>query len=165
MKRNGIFLVLLLFVLAFAPGCASIVSRSSYPVMIDSTPDGAEVIVTDHYGKEFASGVTPLHVTLKSYRSMFAKADYLVKFRKPGYREVALSLNATIDGWYFGNLLLPGGLIGLLIVDPATGAMWQLETDYLHATLRPEELAGLTVLDISQATDEMKAHMIPIARD
>lgn len=30
-----------------------------------------------------------------------------------------------MNGWYIGNLLF-GGIIGLLIVDPATGAMWTL---------------------------------------
>ena len=30
-----------------------------------------------------------------------------------------------MDGWYIGNILF-GGLIGMLIVDPATGAMYNL---------------------------------------
>ncbi|MCX4027392.1 hypothetical protein H0A36_10465 [Endozoicomonas sp. SM1973] len=35
-------------------------------------------------------------------------------------------ITSTLDGWYFGNLFL-GGLIGMLIVDPLTGAMFKLQ--------------------------------------
>ena len=31
-----------------------------------------------------------------------------------------------MDGWYAGNILI-GGLLGLLIIDPATGSMWKLD--------------------------------------
>ena len=34
-------------------------------------------------------------------------------------------LESEVDSWYFGNILF-GGLIGMLIIDPATGAMWKL---------------------------------------
>ena len=32
-------------------------------------------------------------------------------------------LETRMNGWYLGNIIF-GGLIGALIVDPATGAMW-----------------------------------------
>jgi hypothetical protein len=35
-------------------------------------------------------------------------------------------LTSTIDGWYWGNLLI-GGIIGMVFVDPLTGAMWKLD--------------------------------------
>ncbi len=31
-----------------------------------------------------------------------------------------------MNGWYAGNIVF-GGLIGILIVDPATGAMWDIK--------------------------------------
>ena len=34
--------------------------------------------------------------------------------------------DAYLNGWYIGNVVF-GGLIGLLIVDPETGAMWRLD--------------------------------------
>ena len=159
--RNLSFLLLLLSTLVLAPGCASIVSRSIYPVTIASTPEGAEVTVSNRYGRIYASGVTPLNVNLKSSTGFFQKADYLLKIQKPGYQEITLPLNSTIDGWYFGNLFI-GGFIGMLIVDPATGAMWRLETDYVHVNLIPKDRAGLVVLDVNQISEEMKAKMIPI---
>ncbi|MDB4525936.1 hypothetical protein N9065_03445 [Akkermansiaceae bacterium] len=35
------------------------------------------------------------------------------------------SLDASMDPWYAGNIIF-GGILGVLVVDPATGAMWQL---------------------------------------
>ena len=153
-------IVPLLF-LFFLPGCASIVSKSNYPIMITSTPSDAEVTVSNRHGRIFASGITPLNVTLKSSDGFFARADYLLTFRKPGYSEMIVPLNSKIDGWYFGNILL-GGLIGMLIIDPATGAMWRLETDYVHVNLNGGSSPGLVVMELKDADEDTKAKMVRI---
>ena len=41
-----------------------------------------------------------------------------------------VQIQGKLDGWYFGNLLF-GGLIGMVIVDPITGAMYRLEKSYI----------------------------------
>ena len=46
-------------------------------------------------------------------------------FSKEGYEEQSQTLQSSMDGWYWGNFLF-GGLIGMLAVDPATGAMYKL---------------------------------------
>ena len=51
--------------------------------------------------------------------------SYKLIFKKDGYDEKTVEIQSTIDGWYFGNILF-GGLLGMLIVDPATGAMFKL---------------------------------------
>jgi hypothetical protein len=59
----------------------------------------------------------------------------------PGYPKKEVFLDTTLRwGWYlFGNVVF-GGLIGILIVDPATGAMWALDVDdnELKITLEPK---------------------------
>lgn len=40
-----------------------------------------------------------------------------------------------MNGWYMGNILI-GGLVGMLVVDPASGAMWSLP-DNVNANLTP----------------------------
>jgi hypothetical protein len=40
-----------------------------------------------------------------------------------------------MDGWYLGNIVF-GGLVGLLVVDPLTGAMWKLDPT-MNADLTP----------------------------
>ncbi|MBL7252361.1 hypothetical protein [Alloalcanivorax marinus] len=108
-------------------GCASIVSDSSYPVSIQSSPDRAEYVITDiHDGKRVAAGTTPDTVTLRAKHGFFSSARYQVSFEKEGYQGTISPLDANLDGWYFGNILI-GGLLGILIVDPATGAMWKLD--------------------------------------
>ena len=54
----------------------------------------------------------------------------IVTFKKEGFEDHTVLITSGADGWYiFGNLGF-GFLIGWLIVDPATGAMWSsVQTD------------------------------------
>jgi len=106
-------------------GCASIVSKSNYPVSINSSPDQASFTITNKNGENVHSGRTPETVTLKSGRGYFKKSEYTVTFSKEGFEDKTATIVGDVDGWFIGNILF-GGLIGILIVDPATGAMWKL---------------------------------------
>jgi len=118
-------------------GCASIISESSSPVVITSTPDKADFVIIDNAGKSIHSGVTPQTVTLDTGGGYFKPGRYNIDYKKPGYQAATTPLNAGINGWYFGNILL-GGLIGMLIIDPATGAMWKLPpTNSTSLTAQP----------------------------
>lgn len=108
-------------------GCASILSDSVYPVAISSVPHGVRYDVTEvDTGRLVSSGVTPQTVMLEASDGFFSRADYAITFSQEGYHSATYPLRAGMDGWYFGNLFL-GGLLGILIVDPATGAMWRLD--------------------------------------
>lgn len=112
-------------------GCASIVSDSSYAVSLQSSPERAEYVVTNQRsGKRIAAGVTPSMVSLPAKNGFFSAAKYQVTFEHNGYNSTTVPLNASMDGWYWGNLIF-GGLLGVLIVDPATGAMWKLDDQVL----------------------------------
>lgn len=114
-------------------GCASIVSKSQYPVSINSSPTNAKVTVINDRGMEMHKATTPTMVTLSAKRGYFRSASYTFKFEKDGYHPSTTSLSAGLDGWYIGNILF-GGLIGFLGVDPGTGAMWKLE-DTVYGSL------------------------------
>lgn len=111
-------------------GCASIVSKSQYPVTFSSNPPGATVSVKNKAGTEIHRAQTPATVTLAAGDGFFGKASYSVVMEKEGHVPAQQSLSGTLDPWYLGNIIF-GGLIGLLIVDPATGAMWQLEQNVM----------------------------------
>ena len=64
-------------------------------------------------------------MTLKSGAGYFDGEKYSVKYSKEGYNDGLSVIDSSLSGWYIGNLLF-GGIVGLLIVDPATGAMWKL---------------------------------------
>ena len=109
----------LLLLLPFVFGCATIVSKSNWPYYIDSNPAGAQVTITNKKGKEVFKGKTPTVVKLKSGSGFFGKESYYLNYSRPGYEDKTVNLECKINGWYFGNILI-GGLIGMLIIDPAT---------------------------------------------
>jgi hypothetical protein len=107
-------------------GCASIVSKSDWPVTVNSKPDGAVCTVRNKKGTVISKAVTPTIFTLKSGDGYFRSANYTLMFEKEGYQPATTELSTGLNGWYWGNIIF-GGLIGMLIVDPATGAMWSLD--------------------------------------
>ncbi len=105
--------------------CARVVSHNIYPVVVESSPSGVPFIIKNQAGIQVESGITPQQVTLKANVGYFEAETYAVIFNKKGYQPGPFILDTSLDGWYFGNLLF-GGFIGMLIVDPLTGAMWEL---------------------------------------
>jgi len=104
-------------------GCASIFNGQTQPVTIHSAPDGAAVSVTNRAGERIHSGSTPVTLTLKRGAGYFKSETYTVVLTKEGFANRELTITSTVSGWYIGNLLF-GGIIGMLAIDPATGAMY-----------------------------------------
>jgi TPR repeat protein len=125
-------------------GCASIVSHSKYKVDIRSEPPGADFEIQTSTHKPVAKGRTPATVTLNASARYFVPETYTVTFTKNGYHEEQKQVVAAMDPWYMGNILF-GGLIGILLVDPLTGAMWKLpeemEVNLKEAHFHPPVLA------------------------
>lgn len=143
----------LAFVLPFTFSCASIVSHTNWPYAVESEPSGATVTIENKRGKEVFKGKTPTVARLKSGAGFFSKESYVVRLSKPGYEEKKFSVECKLNGWYFGNIVF-GGALGLLIVDPATGAMYKLDGRGNHERLDPlEEHASqprsLKIVDIA----------------
>jgi hypothetical protein len=129
MKVSNLLQFGMMVLIIASTGCASIVSKSKWPVTFKSEPSGAEVVIADDKGQEIYRGVTPVTFKLRSGQSFFQSNDYQVDMRLAGYEEDKNVLKSSLNGWYFGNIVF-GGLIGLVIVDPITGAMWRLPTEY-----------------------------------
>ncbi len=121
--------------------CASIIGKSQYPVTITSQPDQASITIVDDEGRQVYSGTTPTTVTLATKAGYFRGRNYTVTFSKDGFAKHTAEIRRGLSSWYlFGNLIF-GGLIGWLIVDPATGAMWTLDQD-LNVSLSPIKAAA-----------------------
>ena len=111
-------------------GCASIVSKSDYPVTFSSNPPGADILIVNKKGKQIFKGKTPYTATLPASSGYFSSERYDVTANKEGYHEAQGTLSAGMDGWYMGNIIF-GGLLGILIVDPVTGAMFRLDNHHI----------------------------------
>ena len=122
--------------LSVLSGCATIVGDKEQTVTITSQPTDAALTITDEKGTEVHNGSTPATVQLrKADGSYFGGKSYTVELSKVGYENRTLMIESTPNGWYVGGNLLFGGFIGWLIVDPLTGAMYNLTPDNIDATL------------------------------
>ena len=148
-------------------GCASIVSKSSWPITINSSPSEAKISIKDKKGIEIYTGNTPATLKLKSGAGFFSKARYQVTFEKVGYDKKVVPVEFKLNGWYFGNIIF-GGPLGLLIIDPATGAMFKLETEFLNETLTKSvanvDTKELKLLDINNIPAKWKKHLILVSK-
>lgn len=164
--ENKIPPALLAIALVLFTGCASIVSKSNWPVNITSEPSGASVVVKDSKGTEVFAGTTPTSVTLSSKKAYFRGESYTLEFSNGGHETKTYTLKSSLNGWYFGNLLF-GGVIGFLIVDPLTGAMYRLDENVAVAfgeQLRFEGTEGaLHIVSLDKLPDELKSNIAKIS--
>lgn len=129
-------LIILFFSIILFSSCASIVSMSTYPIGIISNPEEANVIVKKRNGDVIYSGKTPAYVKLNASGGYFVPAKYFVTFEKEGYQSITAPINFMVDGWYWGNIFF-GGPLGMLIIDPLTGAMYKPRYNTLNTDLSP----------------------------
>ena len=109
-------------------GCASVMCSSEKTININSQPPDSSFVITDAIGNVIVQDTTPTNVTLKRGRGWFQAADYKITFEKEGCRQMTVPIQQGLEaGWYLGGNIIIGGLIGWLIVDPLTGAMWNIE--------------------------------------
>lgn len=124
----------------FLCGCASIISDSRYPVTFITNPPGAAITVTDEDGDDLLIGTTPATLTLLAGNGFFP-CEYKVKTHHPDFPERTTVLRARFDAWYLGNFVF-APIIGALIVDPLTGAMYRFDDkETIH--LDPAEIERL----------------------
>lgn len=102
--------------------CATIISGSKQNVKFSSTPSTASIFID-----EVEVGKTPFQMKLER------KNEHSVMIKLEGYQTYQTRLTKKFNAWYVGNILI-GGLIGL-IVDPITGAMYNLSPDQINAQL------------------------------
>lgn len=156
-------IITLLSLTLILSSCASILSKSSYPITIKSTPSKSKISIINKKGFEIYTGKTPASLELSAGNGFFSKASYSVRFEKEGYSTKIVPINFKIDSWYFGNILF-GGVIGLLIVDPATGAMYKLDTEFINETLIESDktVDNFTIYDFEEIPNDWKNHLVKL---
>jgi len=148
-------------------GCATIVHSGPRTVSVASTPAGAKVSVYDRDNALLMTNTTPFVVPLNTKYGYFKSQTYRLVFELPGYAPAEVSIDSKVSGWYFANLAF-GGLIGMLIVDPLTGAMFNLEPDKIEQPLTRTQAGilsthkGILVMLVSDLTPAERASMVPV---
>lgn len=80
-----------------------------------------------------------------------------------------MQVNYKLNGWYFGNIIF-GGAIGMLVVDPATGAMWKIIDPVVDETLVRSKANALTtsttptlnIINIADVSKEVKSQLVRV---
>ena len=162
-----ICLVATLIAYAAVSGCATIVHSGPRSIPIASSPPGAKVSIYDRSNQLVMTNTTPFVAQLPVKFGYFKSQNYRLDFQMPGYAPVSTNIESSVSGWYFGNLLF-GGIIGMLIVDPLTGAMYNLTPEKIEQPLTRGQADsirsgnGVLVVLASQVTDAERSQMVPV---
>jgi hypothetical protein len=158
-------LSLLSCAVVFLSSCASIVSSRQIVTQIDSTPSKLSYKVKDADGAVVSEGITPSSATLNRSTGYFKPGKYTVEISKKGKVVGKETITATLNGWYFGNIAF-GGLIGMLIVDPLTGAMFRMPESVVVSTgavaMTSDPNKGLQIVDISTLSKAQRSKLVRI---
>jgi hypothetical protein len=160
-RISGVAFMLLVF-----GGCATIVGKSVYPVLIKSQPDQADIRIIDETGQTVFTGKTPTTVSLPTKAGYFRGKDYTVTYSKPGYANQSAQIRRGVSGWYLAGNFFFGGLIGWLIVDPLTGAMWTLPAE-TTAKLPPQTSmeqseTGMQIVSLDDLPESLRSQLIRV---
>ncbi|HOV63617.1 MAG TPA: hypothetical protein PLG43_07025 [Spirochaetia bacterium] len=166
MKRNYSYIVIGFSILAVV-GCATIVKGSDETVSFQSEPEGAAISVYDADGFMVAEGITPITIPLPKGSGYFQAAKYRIVFETPGYAKKEIWIKGSLEsGWYIAGNFLIGGILGWLIIDPLSGAMWTLKPATVNARLDKTGagIAGtsLHIVLASQVSPETLKMAIPV---
>ena len=151
----------------FITSCASIVGETRYPVTFSSQPDGARITIQDENGVTVYNGNTPTTVTLGTKKGYFNGHTYKVSYSLPGYQPQVAFLEPGVSGWYLAGNIGFGGLIGWIIVDPLTGAMWKYPNTF-NTNLSKNYKSGanedgsLKIISMNDVPEEMRSQLIRI---
>lgn len=148
-------------------GCATIVHSGPRSIPIASSPAGAKVAIYDRSNTLVMTNTTPFVAELPVKYGYFKGQSYRMEFELPGHATAVVNLDSSVSGWYFANLVF-GGLIGMLIVDPLTGAMFNLKPEKIEQPLSVAQTQvihdgkGLLVVMLSQTTQDERANMVRV---
>jgi uncharacterized protein YceK len=143
-------MLLILLAMVMLSGCASIVAGGHRDINIKSTPSDATVTIQDRESKQIVhKGQTPLIIPLSTRGGYFKSRQYDVTLSKEGYAAKTINIDSFLSGWYAGNVIIwPMAVIGGLIVDPLTGAMWSLTPKNMDAILEtPDQFNERRILE------------------
>ena len=85
---------------------------------------------------------------------MLSRFNQALVIRKEGYKEFSTTMSTTLNGWFFGNIVL-GGLPGST-TDAATGAMHEYAPNQFLVALEPEGSNAATSIGLNTNVSEAR---------
>lgn len=165
MNRSFLKTIATVTICMLLSGCATIITGGSQTLTISSDPTDAQVKIYNKAGVLISNSETPQTISLKRGRGFFRGETYKIVIEKENYDTHEVIVDSRFSGWYLGNVIF-GGLLGLLIIDPATGAMWTLSPDtvapQLTKTLAKNDEMQLKVALISSVPKNLRSKLQPI---
>ena len=128
-------LLVIVSALTLFVGCATIIGGgSTQKVNFDSAPAGASIFV----GKLEKDTVVDLVNTgeVTPHTLEISRKNVVVIFKKEGFKDTNVVLKTSINGWFFGNIIV-GGILGSSI-DSSTGAMNKYDPDNFFVEMEKE---------------------------
>lgn len=126
---------------------------------VQAVPTEADIELLSSNGVLIEQSKGSLFYELKRKKGYFDGANYNIKVTAEGYESQVISITSSANGWYIGGNILVGGLIGWLIVDPATGGMWSLEAN------NGQDTESLKVILLKDASSEMLSSAKKISKN
>jgi PEGA domain len=134
-------------------GCATIMAPGPDRVPVSTNPPGARVFVDDHL-----VGETPVVVDLDRWHS---KGEFQLELL--GFEPFHITRTKSINGWFWGNILLGGGLIGIL-VDAAAGNVLRFDDSPISVGLVPSDGRGVALPAPTTACQEERHRILVEAK-
>lgn len=151
--KNIVLMIVTASSLGIITGCATIMGQSAAETLnVRSIPDQANVVITDESGVKVFEGKTPTSLPLEKKKRFFSGKKYSISIKKEGHVEQTVIVDTKVNAWYIGGNLVFGGLLGYLIIDPATGAMWTLDKKEINVALNAQKQGAVI--------DSKKGHIV-----
>lgn len=142
--------------------CASMFGDANPHVQINTFPTEADLVITNVNTKEVVfKGKTPALVKLPTSDGYFEKAKYSLSFTDKQGNNRVYSLRPTVHGAYWLNLIM-GGLLGMLIIDPLTGAMYTLPNTVRYDLTASNGFSNVEIKTIDELSAAERGKLIPV---
>lgn len=126
MEKRLLLLLLGIVTLFCTNGCATIISGTTQPVTLSSSPDGATVTVSGQ-----VIGKTPTTINLER------KSKQVVEFDKEGYTKQKVQLDTKFNPWVLANVIFCFSCVFSTTTDYASGAAYEYMPYHYYVTLIP----------------------------
>src|SRR5512134_1514231 len=136
-------------------GCSSLMCGRTQTVPLTSSPPKATITVYNEFNDVLFTGTTPCNVNLRRSTTQGEAGYYKIIFRKEGYAPQDFILTGRKNRAYFANI--PFGVVGMIAVDPVTGAMWTLSPMEGSAKLKQNVPSATAVAKTKTATPAVPA--------